>query len=457
MKKVTLCLALVSLTALGGQAFASHVEMCAIQDAPAATLLLPYFEQDCDDPNGITTLFSVNNASAADTVAHVTVWSNKSVPVFDFDIYLTGYDVATLNLRDVLCNGNLPVTGTGGVSNVGDFSVSSSDPLDNFAASCGATGGPNPPGSPPNYTNPALDPGFRAHVRAYLTGNQSPSTNLCASSPTTNLTGYITIDDVHICNLEFPSDPGYFAANGTGIASNHNQLWGDWFLADTANNFAQGDTLVHIQAQNDFLGGPNAYTFYDRYVAGTGVDNREPLATNFATRHFTGDFAPGFPGDTQLLVWRDSTTSAAVAFLCGTAPAWEPLCTQQIVIFDEEENPVTVAGPPVSGVPEFDQPEPFPDETQRVTVGGPDFTIPAGWERGWLYLILNHCDEGSGPAGGVFNTFVNEPLSAQAWVSTLYSAFGAFSVGLDAVQLDTACDPYVGNIGGIAGAGPIEE
>lgn len=452
MKKLTICLALVGLVALGGQSFATHVAMCSIQDAPAATLLLPYFEQDCDDPNGVTTLFSVNNASAADTVAHVTVWSNKSVPVFDFDIYLTGYDVQTLNLRDVLCVGNLPVTGTGGVSNVGLFSVGSTDPLDAFAATCGATSDPS---DPPVYANPALDPAFRAHVRAWLTGNSSPLTGNCASAPTDNLTGYITIDDVHECNLQFPTDAGYFAPGGTGTASNHNVLWGDWFIADTGNNFAQGDTLVHIQAQDGFVGGPNGYTFYDRYTGDTGADNREPLATNFAVRHFVGEFAPGLAGSTDLLVWRDSTTSAAGPFSCVSAPAWEPLCSRQIVIFDEEERPVRISGPPVSGVPEFEQPEPFPDETQRVTVGSAGFSVPAGFERGWLYLNLNHCIEGSGPQGGVFNTFAVDSLSSQAWVSALYSAFGRFSVGLDAIQLDTMCEPFTGSIG-VAGNGPVE-
>jgi hypothetical protein len=456
MKKVTICLALVALVALGGQAFASHVEMCAIQDAPAATLLLPYFEQDCVNPNGITTLFSVNNASAAATVAHVTVWSNKSVPVFDFDIYLTGYDVQTVSLRDVLCFGELPVTGTGGVSNVGVFSIGSTDPLDNFAATCGATGGAGAPNSPPNYTNPAIDPVVLGHFQAFLSGQPSPLTGQCASAPTDNLVGYLTIDDVHFCNLQFPSTPGYFGPGGTGVASNHNQLWGDWFLVETEDNFAQGDTMVHIQAEDGFIGGPNDYTFYERFAG--GADNREPLATNFATRHFTGPFGGpgGPPGDTQLLVWRDSTTSAAAAFSCASGPVWQPLCSRQIVIFDEEENPVTVTGPPVSGVPEFEVGEPFPEETQRVVVGGPDFGIPAGFERGWLYLNLNHCIEGSGPAGGVFNAFATDPLSAQAWVTSLYSAFGKFSVGLDAVQLDSMCDPFTGAIGP-GGIGPIDE
>lgn len=448
MKKTTICLSLVALVALGGEAFGSHVEMCSIQDAPAATLLLPYFEQDCANfPNGISTLFSVNNASAAPTVAHVTVWSNKSVPVFDFDIYLTGYDVQTLNLGDVLCNGNLPVTGTSTtISNLGDFSNDTSpDGLDNFGT-CGAA-----VGTPPAYQNPALGPNFRAHVQAYLSGQASPLTSLCASAPTDNLVGYITVDDVHECNLEFPSDPGYFGPGGTGIASNHNVLWGDWFMVDPANNFAQGDTLVHVQAEDGFTGGSNGYTFYGRYLD-AGEDNREPLATNFGVRHITEGL---FDGGTDLLVWRDSTTSAASPFSCASGPAWEPLCSRQIVIFDEEENPVTVTGPPVSGVPEQDQPEPFREETQRVSVGSTAFEIPAGWEFGWTYLNLNHCTEGSGPQGGVFG-FAADDLSAQAWVSSIYSALGRFSVGLDAVQLDSACSPFTGDIGSDGVTGPVE-
>ena len=33
-------------------------------DQPAATLLYPYFEVDLNDPQGQTTLISINNASA---------------------------------------------------------------------------------------------------------------------------------------------------------------------------------------------------------------------------------------------------------------------------------------------------------------------------------------------------------------------------------------------------------
>lgn len=428
MKKAIVCIAIAGLLALGGQAFAA---ICAGDDTPAATLLLPYFEQSCA-AGEITTLFSVNNASAAPTIAHVTVWTNKSIPVFDFDIYLTGYDVQTLNMRDVLCDGNLPQTGPGW-SPEGSFEIAAVDPLDTFA-NCGNTAG-----DPPVYADGVLTAGnlLEGHIQPWLSGNPSSFSGACASEATDNYVGYITIDDVHFCNLEFPSDPGYFGPNGTGTASNHNQLWGDWFIVDIANSFAQGDTLAHIEAQDAFVGGANSYTFYGRYTendASPFDDNREPLATNYAVRHIVGG---AFTGGTDLLVWRDSTVDEVAPFTCGSGPSWEPLASRQIVIFDEEENPVTIQGPPVSGVPEEDSPQPFPEETQRVAVGSGNLPIPAGWEFGWMYLNLNHDPVNS----LVLNTWAVDSLSAQAHVSAIYSAEGLYSIGLDAVELDSACAP----------------
>ena len=103
-------------------------DTCDIKVGPAATLLLPYFEVDLDDPNGLTTLFSVNNASSTEQIAHFVVWSDLSVPVLDFNVYLTGYDVQTINLRDIIANGRLPQTASDGqdptdtISPQGDFS-----------------------------------------------------------------------------------------------------------------------------------------------------------------------------------------------------------------------------------------------------------------------------------------------------------------------------------------------
>ena len=121
-------------------------------------------------------------------------------------------------------------------------------------------------------------------------------------------TGYITFDVVNDCSLLFPGNPGYFADGGTGIASNANVLWGDYFLADPANAFAQGDQLVHIEAMDSVQSGfwdPGDYTFYGRYLTFDASDNREPLATTWATRYFSGTAGP-FNDDSDILCWRDS-------------------------------------------------------------------------------------------------------------------------------------------------------
>ena len=90
MKKTALCLALLGLLALGGSAFA---EIGTADDVPAATLLLPYFECALGPDlvpvaNGDTTLFSINNASATGQLAHVTLWTDESVPTLDFDVHM---------------------------------------------------------------------------------------------------------------------------------------------------------------------------------------------------------------------------------------------------------------------------------------------------------------------------------------------------------------------------------
>ena len=84
MKRLVLILIVACLLALGGQSFA---ELCTIDAVPAATLLLPVFQTnigdangngvaDCADGTGVDTLFSINNASAAPALAHVTLWTD---------------------------------------------------------------------------------------------------------------------------------------------------------------------------------------------------------------------------------------------------------------------------------------------------------------------------------------------------------------------------------------------
>jgi hypothetical protein len=119
-----------------------------------------------------------------------------------------------------------------------------------------------------------------------------------------------------------------------------------------------------------------------------------------------------------------------------------------VVAFDEQENPTDlcfagdVVSPPLGGAQTC-----FPLEAQRVylqggNVIGTDPTPPTPF--GWLYLNLNTT------VAGV--AYPADPTIAQAWVTTLASAQGRFSVGLDAIKLDGACSPgnqvFLGGPGG---------
>src|SRR5689334_9397719 len=165
MRKISICLALVGLL-LG--ALPSAAVICTIDDVPAATLLLPYFEVDLASTTGVNTLFSINNASATAAVAHVTLWTDQSIPTLDFDVYLTGYDVQTISVRD-LFNGNLPRTADRGADG-SDANSPSPPPGATQAANTNPFTGPFTPGVPTEfdfggssgpcvqaYSNPVLD------------------------------------------------------------------------------------------------------------------------------------------------------------------------------------------------------------------------------------------------------------------------------------------------------------
>jgi Chaperone of endosialidase len=401
--------------------------ICTIDAVPAATLLLPYFEVDLNNPNGLTTLFSVNNASATAVLVHVVLWSDLSVPVLDFNIYLTGYDVQSVNMRDIIVNGNLPQTASAGQDPADTISPHGQFSQDINFASCS---GVLPP--------PALPSFFTAHLQAALTGLPSAVLKgLCAGQALGDniARGYITMDTVNNCSLRFPGDAGYFAAGGTGDATNQNVLWGDWFIVNATQNFAEGGDLVHIEASatNPATSTAGRYTFYGRYDNWTAVDNREPLATTFAARYLNGG---PFSAGTSLLVWRDSKVNQG-PFTCpatfGVRPAWYPLGQEAIVIFDEQEHPAVPQNFPFSPQPPTSNNIPFPAEAQRTQVGGPRFPLPADFDFGWVFLDLNTTVAAAG------NNPPVDPAAAQAWVVYTLAANGHFAVGIDAIQLDSAC------------------
>lgn len=399
-----------------------------ISNAPAATLLLPYFEVDLDNVNGATTLFSVNNASATAVLAHVVVWSDMGVPVFGYNIYLTGYDVQTINIRDVL-TGTVSRTASAGQDFFGSNEISPHGAFSQDINFASCTGILPPPSAAPTYP---------AYLRAALTG--APSSFHQGQCVGRNLGtpsiahGYVTVDTVNNCTLRFPGDPGYFGSGGTGDATNQNVLWGDYFYVDPSQDLAYGDTLVHIPASatNPETSVPGQYTFYGRYVAWTAVDNRVPLATNFALRFVAPkDFKtpakarrrPALPSSTDLLVWRDAKVQGQ-PFTCGSTPTWYPLGDEQIRAINEQEQ---------VEVPSFVTPA-FPAATQRVTVASS--ALPVTAFSGWLFLDLNTTVTGSPNPP-------EDPAAAQAWVTVLQRVQqgpngGRYDVGFRAIRLDSA-------------------
>lgn len=475
MKRLCLGLMVVCLLALGGQAFA---EMCTLDAVPAATLLVPYFEVNWTQPQAtaLNTIFSVNNASEVPTLGHVVVWSNWSVPLIDFDIYLSGYDVVAFSVWE-LFQGNIPITadapndpadtisphgcapaaGEGPCLDPNAFYSENPHWDDADAAVAGLQGFLNCANFFPLFVNPVirsnaydrLTNGCSGNVVSSMAGCGSAS--CCAGGPCpggAEACGYITIDDARQCSLVLDMrDITYFVNGGLGIATDDNQLWGDYYIIDPTNNYAFGDTLVHIEADPAFTGLPTNYTYYGRYVLGDGRDNREPLGTTWGNRYI----GAGIFGKTDLIVWRDSTVSDpydVTGHRCyPVGPDWWPLNETEVIVFNEEEDAVEICyftGGIISP-PETDDPACFPYETGRYRLDNPvlpdypldPMNIP--YDFGWIHLNLNLPPDA--PLSDIDFPLgvIDGPLS-QSHVTVEMSAQGRFTVGLSALELTDACE-----------------
>jgi hypothetical protein len=395
---------------------------------PGTTLLLPYFEVDLDNPEGTTTLFSVNNSSATAILAHVTVWSDMGIPVFAFNIYFTGYDAQTLNMRDII-NGTIPRTASAGqdpqdrITNKGDLSQDI-----NFASCSGQF---PYSGVPAQYVD---------YMRAALTGQASSFHSgqcIARNLNTPSIArGYVTVDTVNHCTVEFPSEPTYQSLFNTMTVQN--VLFGEYSYFTPSQDLSYGDSLVAIAG--DFGANPyfvpGAYTFYGRFNGFTASDRREPLSTNFAARFVAPkDFKTpekarrraALPFSTELVVWRDTKVANVSGFACGTTPAWYPLGYEQILAFDEQENPEAPGFPS----------SPFPAATQRVPLS--TLSFPLTTSSGWLYLNLNTSVAGAAPG-------LADPAAAQAWVTVLQRVQqgpngGRYDVGYRAIRMDSGRAP----------------
>jgi hypothetical protein len=358
MKKLSALAALGLLAASG----AGYAATCAQDNVPAATLLVPYFKvsRGAADgsatiaPAGTNTVMAITNVSNNGVIAHFVV--------IDFNVPLTGNDVAFFDMRQLL-NGDLNFnaatvkTEVCGTANIG------------YGASKYI-----------RFTNPdttdrslaiskyqPLSGGFISDIRDALDESGDVTSFLSAAGANIldqdntrcfnevdgknagDFSGYMTIDVVNYCTVYSAWDNGrqYFindAIATTGWSPNGwtpNVLMGDVFYVDpaAAGGNISGDPMVALEfdarlasadcnwynlAGNfDANSTIDCKTFYNRYytpfdpgstpagvpVAYRGIgDGREPLTSRYGFRYLN-DATNGLTS--WALVWRSDVWTAA--------------------------------------------------------------------------------------------------------------------------------------------------
>jgi hypothetical protein len=412
MKLRILPCALAALLSAGN----AYAVQCAVDQVPAATLLIPYFEVDleaCD--TGLTTNIWVRNVSQTHQLAQVTLWGEYGVPVAGFQIYLAPMAGRHIELADVLCRGLVPRTGSG-VSPRSEFGANANPAF----PQCNSGGNPE-------HGLPVTDqfpPAFLADVQARLTGNRSPFTNVCYGSDHGDLIarGYITVDDVDYCNALTHFDPQYL--NDT--IGFDNAFVGGYEFVHPAQNFAQGGAAIAIEAAEPGTYLPGDWTFYGRLNNFLGTDLREPLPATW-----TVPIENGGPNarQTDLIIWRETPLGNLNSSSCFGPPFFMPFTDFGQVVFDESGES---SAPPVvfpGQVPPAD--EPFPLATQRVDAQRVDAEtdFASNIFNGIAQLNLSYPPSGPAP----------RPYG-QAWVGASMYSEGRFSDLAPGIALDSMCE-----------------
>lgn len=499
---LTMTLATVLALGLGSAAFAVE---CALDNVPASTLLFPFVQYDYVagevGNEGTTTLFAITNVSSDAQIVHITVWTDYSIAILDFNLTLTGYDVQTINIRDILRDGVLPSDDTGanewwdgtGLTNAGGspfddgpystFNELWSGGLDTYFATNGLTD-PEATGpltldcdpatwvsSPVNYraeNNGVIPAGTLAIFGNYLMASQTATTvyrNCAWAADVVFPNGtwftnqedratwlYVTADVVGACNKDLPDSD---AANYFGLASGvqtANVLMGDMLYLDQGNNYSEAFNAVHLEANPAIVTTPAAdgemTTFYHRYHAlDPGLnDYREPLPTAWAFRYI---FSEAAGADTWVRAWKGGTNSSIV-----------------VDIDDTDIGPGGTIGGPGPAFIYANSCIPYTyyawDEDENVNSVGPGFIPPwSGVEDPDPIPVPNLfpletqevaiseffvvADAGGNAFGWMMVVWPmsngNVDDAYQTWMGVKYAAFGTYTAGLEAaVMANYNCD-----------------
>lgn len=441
--------------------------LCDVGANAAATLLVPYFEVDSQNNLGIDTLVGIVNIGDRRTVAHVTVWNVDSLPVLDFNIYLTPFDVVTFSMRDILVNGNLPnnacpsatYTFTAGwVDCNGDGRYFGQDSA--LIQQCLRPYGVF--NDIACYTT--LGGSFLDTIRCFLSIGSYDGWNI-------NYVGYMTIDNSLTCSGAYPWYQCYYpmifdvdpavAGVDHGVMENANVLVGDIIYYDYANMQSDGTPAVHIEAFGEAntctghtwgmtpaaLVGAGVITFYNKYniwFAGTANrDLREPLPVWWAFRYI-GNAA--FDGGTWVDVWRSHYDGWGPYAFAGPCfwPGFGGIYTllydyvhglyglhrPDLVVYDEEENTLGGGTGPSGpwGISGFDA---LYLESQRTQVSEAN-TFPLPGESGWIAIAFD-TDSAHDLGFGYGSSW------DQSWVNVRYSALNRYTVGFSATAWLNGC------------------
>ena len=351
MKKFSVLIVLALLAVAG----TGYAVTCAYDNVPAATLLVPYFKvslngaTDFPIPTGGTdTLVSIVNVSTPGVIAHVTVWNKYSKAVIDFNIPLTGKDVVSFSMRDIM-NGklspNLPQTSAYKVDPCGLKNPGATNAIYQPSVGWGATQFirfSNPDAYlPPSVTSDtyrsisqynlttadAITPLFRPTVwhsldqsgdvttfttssGANILDTDNPQCGWAASDAVYKdaLSGYLTIDVVNYCTNFFPDQPDFYTKDaiatvgwtGAGYTYTPNVLIGDVFYVDSAANGGNisGDPAVAVEFDSRLPFTPFTKTFFGKFVASTTGTPCPAELTSGCASYISG-YAPQFqyPGD----------------------------------------------------------------------------------------------------------------------------------------------------------------
>ena len=492
MKKLSALVAL-ALLAVAGTGLAVT---CAQDNVPAATLLVPYFRVS---RNGITTTatdipavagqtdtqIGITNVSNTGIIVHATVWNKYSLPVLDFNIPMTAYDVAFFSMQQIL-NGQLNVN-LGTLEAQVDASAKN-DPcgINQLSGTYDPTTGfdpllfirfPNPSSLDASqsisvYAPVAFTGTFRKNVWDQLdesgdvTSFTSPGaftidTDNCGTVDGTisgDFSGYVTLDVVNYCTNFFPDSVNFYRNDaiatlgwdtGNGGPGSPNVIMGDVFYIDqkATNGNISGDPAVALEFA-PFFDWRFERTFYRRYLtaADTGVpvtaaaapyafigDGREPLGQHYAFRYLS-DAANGL--QSWALVWRSdvynnfgaaNSITADSVNLCG----WLGRSSSGKVGHGLYDSPHQLI------VRTFDV-----DENEFVTSGGPSpgTTSPPLYiflETQRIDLLGNGDINPGGFTGGWINLFTpGFDVTNETWVGIQHTGLAAFlSVGHGATLL----------------------